>query len=226
MKQDRREFLRKSVCGLSMVSLATQFEHFGLMSALARNTAQTSPNADYKALVCIFMAGGNDGNNMVIPNHNSTSVSNYAVYSAARSTQGLAIAQNQLLPISVPKIGNLTYGLHPSLGTVTGGINNGIHELWAQKKMAIVTNCGTLVAPLTKQQFQSNSVPRPYQLFSHSDQVAQFQAGLAGSYTFTGWGGRISDRMTESSNSEALIPMITSISGRLCLWLSPTPERA
>jgi uncharacterized protein (DUF1501 family) len=213
MKQDRREFLRKSVCGLSMVSLATQFEHFGLMSALARNTAQTSPNADYKALVCIFMAGGNDGNNMVIPNHNSTSVSNYAVYSAARSTQGLAIAQNQLLPISVPKIGNLTYGLHPSLGTVTGGINNGIHELWAQKKMAIVTNCGTLVAPLTKQQFQSNSVPRPYQLFSHSDQVAQFQAGLAGSYTFTGWGGRISDRMTESSNSEALIPMITSISG-------------
>lgn len=214
MTQNRREFLKKSACGLSMVTLATQFEHFGLMSALARNVKQTAYDAgDYRALVCIFMAGGNDGNNTVIPNHNSSSVSSYSAYSAARNSQGLAIAQNQLLPISVPKMGNLTYGLHPSLGAVAGGINNGIHELWDQKKMAIITNCGTLVAPMTKQQYQSNSVPRPYQLFSHSDQVAQYQAGLAGSYTFTGWGGRISDKMTQSRNPSALIPMITSISG-------------
>jgi uncharacterized protein (DUF1501 family) len=214
MKQNRREFLKKSACGLSMITLATQMEHFGLMSALARNVNQTAVGGtNYKALVCVFLAGGNDGNNTVVPNHSSASVSNYSAYSAARTTQGLAIAQNQLLPINVPRMGNLSYGLHPSLGTVTGGINNGIHELWAQNKMAVVTNCGTLVAPMSKQQYQNGSVARPYQLFSHSDQVAQYQAGLAGSNTFTGWGGRISDRMTQSSNPSGLIPMITSISG-------------
>lgn len=214
MTQNRREFLKKSVCGLSMITLATQMEHFGLMSALAQNVDESSSGgADYKALVCIFLAGGNDGNNTVIPNHNSATISNYTAYANARNAQGLAIAQNQLLPISVPRIGNLDYGLHPNLGPVTGGINPGIHELWAQNKMAIVPNCGTLVAPMTKQQYQNNSVKRPYQLFSHSDQVAQYQAGLAGSASFTGWGGRMSDRMTQSNNPNGLIPMITSISG-------------
>jgi uncharacterized protein (DUF1501 family) len=159
------------------------------------------------------MAGGNDGNNTVIPNHADASVSNYAAYSAARNTQGLAIAQNQLLPISAPRVGGLNYGLHPSLGTVTGGINNGIHELWAQQKMAIVPNCGTLVRPTSKAQYQGRSVQLPYQLFSHSDQVTQFQAGIAGTQAFTGWGGRISDRLTGGNNPNGLIPMVTSING-------------
>ncbi|HEY0658769.1 MAG TPA: DUF1501 domain-containing protein, partial [Pyrinomonadaceae bacterium] len=164
-------------------------------------------------LVLVFMAGGNDGNNTVIPNHSDTSLSNYAAYGAARNTQGLAIAQNQLLPISVPRINGLNYGLHPSLGPVTGGINNGIHELWAQQKMAIIPNCGTLVRPTTKTQYQGRTVPLPYQLFSHSDQVSQFQAGFAGTQAFTGFGGRISDRMTIGSNPNGLIPMVTSING-------------
>lgn len=198
-----------------MAALATQVEHFGLMSALAQkvDSDESAAGGDYRALVCIFLAGGNDGNNMVIPNHSSGSVSNYSAYSAARTPQGLAIAQSSLLPISVPRMGNLTYGLHPALGPVTGGINNGIHELWAQGKMAIVTNCGTLVQPTTKSQYQSRTVPLPFQLFSHSDQVTQFQSGIAGSNSFTGWGGRLSDRMTGTSNPGALIPMITSISG-------------
>ncbi len=214
MKNNRREFLKKSGCALSMVTLATQFEHFGLMSALAQKAESDSQAVDgYKALVCIFLAGGNDGNNVIIPNHNSATVSNYASYSAARATQGLAIAQNQLLPISVPRIGNLTYGLHPSFGPVTGGLNNGIHELWAQGKMAAVTNCGTLVTPTTKTQYQNRTVPLPYQLFSHSDQVDQYQSGVAGTASFTGWGGRISDSLTTSANPSALIPMITSING-------------
>ncbi|HEX8266333.1 MAG TPA: DUF1501 domain-containing protein [Pyrinomonadaceae bacterium] len=215
MKQTRREFLKKSGCALSMVTLATQFQHFGLMSALAQDAENYQPEGgeNYKALVLVFMAGGNDGNNTVIPNHSDTSVSNYAAYSAARNTQGLAIPQNQLLPISVPRMNGLTYGLHPSLGPVTGGTNNGIHELWAQGKMAIVPNCGTLVRPTTKSQYQGRTVPLPYQLFSHSDQVSQFQAGIAGTQAFTGWGGRISDRMTAGNNPNGLIPMVTSING-------------
>lgn len=219
MTQNRREFLKKSACALTMATLATQFEHFGLMSALAQKVEDASSDggANYKAIVLVFMAGGNDGNNTVIPNHSDASVSNYGVYSAARSAQGLALAQNTLLPISVPRMNGLNYGLHPSLGTLplagTTVINNGIHELWAQQKMAIVPNCGTLVRPTTKTQYQTPSHPKPYQLYSHSDQVAQFQAGLAGAQAFTGFGGRISDRLTAGSNPNGLIPMITSISG-------------
>ena len=200
-----------------MVSLATQVEHFGLMSALAQKVEKNEevlsvPN-DYRALVCIFMQGGNDGNNTVIPNHNDANVSNYGVYSAARNTQGLAIAQNTLLPISVPRINNLSYGLNPNFGVVTGGINNGIHELWASGKMAIATNVGTLVRPMTKAQYQNGTVPRPFQLFSHSDQVSQSQAGRSDASSFTGWGGRMSDRRTFLDNPSGLIPMITSING-------------
>jgi uncharacterized protein (DUF1501 family) len=199
-----------------MAALATQFEHFGLMSAMAQTVEDASaPEApgDYRALVCIFMQGGNDGNNTVIPNHSDASLSNYAAYASARTVQGLAIAQNQLLPISVPRMNGLTYGLNPSLGTVTGGINNGIHELWAQGKMAVVANAGTLVQPMTRAQYQTNSVRRPFQLFSHSDQVSQYQSGRSDTPSYTGWGGRISDRRTSPDNPGGLIPMITSISG-------------
>ncbi len=214
MKESRREFIKKTSCALGMTALATQFEHFGLMSAFARRSEKNAAfGGGYKALICIFMDGGNDGNNTVIPNHNDSFLSNFADYYAARNTQGLALGQNTLLPISVPRMGNLTYGLHPKLGTVTGGMNNGIHELWAQGKMAIVANVGTLVAPITRIQYQNYTVPRPFQLFSHSDQVSQFHTGRSDTGAFTGWGGNMSDRLSSQSNPNGLIPMITSISG-------------
>jgi uncharacterized protein (DUF1501 family) len=217
MKETRREFLIKSGCALTMTALATQMRHFGLMSAMAQKvedeTKDSAVPSDYRALVCIFLSGGNDSNNTVIPNHNDATVSNYTAYFNARNPQGLALAQASLLPITVPRMGNLTYGLHPSFGTVTGGINAGIHPLWADGKIAIVTNVGTLVAPMTKQQYQNNSVQKPFQLFSHSDQVSQFQGGRSDTQSFTGWGGRISDLRTAPDNPGALVPMITSISG-------------
>lgn len=217
MKENRRKFIKKAGCALGMATLATQVEHFGLMTALAQKVgngkrADSKLGGSYKALVCLFLSGGNDGNNMVVPLHNDASISNYSVYSAARAPQGLAIAQNQLLPITVPRMGNLTYGLHPSLGPVTGG-NNGIHELWGLGKMAMVTNVGTLVSPMTKAQYQNNSVQKPFQLFSHLDQVYQFQAGRSDTFSFTGWGGRVSDQMTLPSNPNGLVPMVTSIDG-------------
>jgi uncharacterized protein (DUF1501 family) len=215
MKQNRREFLAKTGCALSMATLATQVDGFGLMSAMAQKADRAkkeetlnNPPSDYRALVCLFWAGGCDGNNLVIPIHNDASVSNYSAYSAARNTQGLALAQNTLSPISVPRIGNLSYGLHPALG-----LNNGLHELWGLGKMAIVTNVGTLTAPMTRTQYQNNSIPKPFQLYSHSDQVSQFHGGRSDVASFTGWGGRTSDRRTASDNPGGLVPMITSISG-------------
>ncbi|HLM59256.1 MAG TPA: DUF1501 domain-containing protein, partial [Pyrinomonadaceae bacterium] len=150
-------------------------------------------------------------------NHSDSSLSSYQTYFNARNPAGLAIPQNQLLPISVPRAGNLTYGLNPNLGVLppagTTVINNGIHELWAQGKMAIVANTGTLIRPMTRAQYQTNSVPRPFQLFSHSDQVSQYQAGRSDQQAFTGWGGKISDLRTPLDNPNGLVPMITSING-------------
>ncbi len=196
-----------------MAALATQVQHLGMMSALAQKMedSATDGGANYKALVLVYWSGGNDGNNVIIPNHNDATISNYAAYAAARQAQGLALAQATLLPISVPAMGNLSYGLHPALGV--GATNNGIHELWGLGKLAMVTNCGTLVAPMTKAQYQNGSVQKPYQLFSHSDQVNQSQTSISNTAAFTGWGGRIADRLTAGQNPAGLVPMITSISG-------------
>ncbi len=216
MKETRRDFLKKSGgCALGMAALATQMQYLGTMSAMAQSVIDRGDDlVDYKALVVLYWSGGNDGNNMVIPNHSDASVSNYATYANIRNTQGLAIPQASLLPITVPRINSLTYGLHPALGPgVTGGINNGIHELFGTGKLAIVTNVGNLVRPLTKAQYLSSSFQKPYQLFSHSDQVTQSQTSISNTRAFTGWGGRVSDKMTPLINPNGLIPMITSISG-------------
>ena len=216
MKQNRREFLIHSGCTLTMAALATQMRHFGVMSAYAQKADNVVPS-DYRALVCIFLSGGNDANNTVVPNHNDGTLSNYTTYFNLRNPQGLAVQQASLLPIAVPRMGGLSYGLHPSLGpqTINGTtiVNSGIHDLWALGKMAIVANVGTLVMPTTRAQFQTPGHPKPFQLFSHSDQVSQFQAGRSDTASFTGWGGRMSDQRTTPDNPSGLIPMITSIAG-------------
>lgn len=186
-----------------MAALATQVRHFGLMSALAQERGDGGA-PDYKALVCIFMNGGNDGNNTVVPNHSDASISNYAAYSGVRSASGLAIPQASLLPITVPRINNLTYGLHPNLVE--------LQALYNQQKVAIVSNVGTLVQPMTRTTYQNNTVPKPYQLFSHSDQVQQAQSSNSSTRSSTGWGGRAAD-VTQGLNSGAQVPMITSVSG-------------
>src|SRR5215213_6165806 len=212
MKQNRRDFLIKSGCALTMTALATQMRHFGLMSALAQkaDTKNAAVPNDYRALVCIFLLGGNDGNNTVIPLHNDANLSNYALYSSLRGPQGLAFAQNVPLPFNVPRMSNLTYGFHPTFGV---GANNGLYELWGQNKLAIVTNVGTLVRPTTKAQMYDETHPKPYNMFSHSDQAAQHQSGRSDEQVFTGWGGRLSDQRSGVDNPVSLVPMITSIAG-------------
>jgi uncharacterized protein (DUF1501 family) len=181
-----------------MAALATSIRHFGLVDALAQQNADSAPPGDYKALVCIFLNGGNDGNNTVVPNHTA----GYAQYNAARGAQGLAIPQASLLPITPPSIG-LNFGLHPNLTE--------LKTLWDQQKLGIVANVGTLTQPLTRAQYQSGA-PRPMQLFSHSDQSNQYRSSVSETSSTTGWGGRIADR-TVPLNPGAAIPAITSVAG-------------
>jgi uncharacterized protein (DUF1501 family) len=198
-----------------MTALASQMRHFGLMSAMAQKADEEVKSAsvpgDYRALVCIFLLGGNDGNNSVIPLHNDANLSNYNLYSSLRSAQGLALAQNVPLPFGVPRLGNLTYGFHPAFGV--GATNNGLYELWGQNKMAVVCNVGTLVKPTTKAQMYDEMHPKPYNMYSHSDQAAQYQSGRSDQTASTGWGGRLSDQRSGADNPSSLIPMITSIAG-------------
>jgi uncharacterized protein (DUF1501 family) len=189
MAQSRREFLRRTGCALGAAAFASGFESFSLMNALAQGT-------DYKALVCIFLAGGNDGNNMVVP----LSSSGYAAYQAARGPQGLAIPQANLLPITPQSIG-APFGLHPSLPE--------LQTLFNQGKLSVVCNVGPLIVPLTRQQYRSGA-PRPYQLFSHSDQIAQWQTSSSATPGATGWGGRIADTFGIPSSG---FPMITALAG-------------
>lgn len=189
-----------------MAALATQMRHFGLVAALAQERADeaaekgemTDSPQDYRALVCIFLSGGNDGNNTVVPKHNA----GYQQYAAARQAQGLAIPQANLLSITPPSLG-LEFGLHPALTDLQGLFNQG--------KMAIVCNAGTLVQPLTRAEYQSGA-PKPMQLFSHSNQVQQHQTAISTYASTTGWGGRMADR-SGALNPGAAISMVTSIAG-------------
>ena len=233
MKQNRREFLVRSTAALGMTALATQFRHFGLVSALAQraNEASSVPG-DYRALVCIFLLGGNDGNNSVIPLHSDASISNYATYHALRNPYGLALPQNALLPFPVPRMGNLTYGFHPAFGV--GPFSAGLYGLWGINKLAIVNNVGTLVRPTTKAQMYDFNHPKPYNLYSHPDQALQHQTGRSDRQIFSGWAGRLADRRTPLDNPSALVPMITSVAGAqlftagqttLPLAIAPAPTR-
>lgn len=141
--------------------------------------------ADYKALVCVFLFGGNDSFNMVVPRSNAE----YNAYAASR--QNLAIAQASLLPINplVSDPNSVLYGLHPSLTDVA--------TLFEQDQAcAIVADVGPLIEPTTKAQYQAQSVRLPPQLFSHNDQQDQWHSLKGEAVAKSGWGGRIADVLT------------------------------
>lgn len=192
----RRDFLCKSGYAIGAATVATGLRRFSLINALAMQSAP----ADYKALVCIFLSGGNDCNNTIIP----LDATGYNNYFSARNTAGLAIAQASLLPVTVPSMSNAQFGLHPSLPE--------LRTLYNQQKLAVVSNVGPLVYPMTRAQYQNNSVPKPYQLFSHSDQITQWQTSVSNTRSQTGWGGRTADA-TAGLNGGNSFPMITSVAG-------------
>jgi len=187
------------------------FERFGLLNALAQS-------ADYKALVCIFLNGGNDSGNMIIP------YDDYSTYAAARESSGLAIPQSSLLRTGVvPSVGT-EFGFHPSL--------TGLHDLWGQGKLAVVCNVGTLVEPTYRDSYRNRTVRVPLNLFSHSDQINQWQTSVSDSASPSGWGGRAADKIGDLNvtvfppvTSTAGTPIFTvgSVERPLAIAVAPTP---
>jgi uncharacterized protein (DUF1501 family) len=198
MTHSRRDFLVRTTCAaLGAAAFQGTVRQFGLANLFA---TQASITGNYRALVCVFLNGGNDANNMVIPND----APGYAAYSAARASSGLAIAQGNLLPINnPPSMGGAAFALHPSMPE--------LQSLFNQNRLAIACNVGPLVHPMTQAEYINNSVPKPFALFSHSDQVQCWQTARADIKVGTGWGGRAADA-TVSCNAPGF-PTVTSISG-------------
>ena len=199
MSITRRDFLRSSACALGSMALASSIDTFGIVHALTPQAA-----SDYKALVCIFLNGGNDGNNMLVSldQYDGPAGSLVEGYANVRNASGLAIAKASLLPISPVSGGS--YGFHPNMPEV--------QNLFNQGKLAVLCNNGPLVEPLTRTTYQNGTGKKPLQLFSHSDQVGLFQTAIANSVSQTGWAGRLSDK-TQALNGAATFPSNISIAG-------------
>ena len=173
----RREFIRQAACAaVGTMAMTSAIRDLRFMNAAVAQ----SNIMDYKALVCIFLEGGNDSNNLIVP----TITPEYNNYAAVR-TAVLAIPQGSLLAISPLNSDGHEYGLHPCCPE--------LQTLFGAGRLAILFNTGTLVYPMTRAQYQSGSVPSPPQLFSHADQVTQWQTSVPDQPALTGWGGRCAD---------------------------------
>jgi uncharacterized protein (DUF1501 family) len=146
----------------------------------------------------VFLFGGNDGNNTVIP----LDAAGYGQYAAIRpATSGINLPQASLLPIQ-PIDSASPFGLHPSL--------TDLQMLFSQNRMAILANVGTLLQPTTQAQYAAGL--RPLSLYSHADQQAQWQSAVSSASSGTGWGGRIADKVAPM-NAASGFPVVTSLDG-------------
>lgn len=209
----RRKFVGACCAAVGATGMLSAMAQLRLIGAVA-NANGTTPAAatgalqsDFKALVCLFLAGGNDANNLVVPTDNST----YAAYATGRGA--LALPQASLLPIAPATSDGRTWGLHPALGTNPDGTSGGLKTLFDQGKMAVLANVGTLAYPLTQAQYNTRPDLRPLQLFSHNDQQVEWQSSIADKPFTTGWGGRLAD-LTNAFNSNNRISMAITLNGQ------------
>jgi len=202
MSLRRREFLRRSLAATAgSAAFTSLYAKLNLAQAasLPSGPRLLGSGSDYRALVCLFMYGGNDCFNMIVPRDGG-----YSTYAQTRTN--LAISQAQLLALnpSVTPIGGGQFGLHPRMA--------GIQQMFNSGRAAIVANVGPLLRPVNKTLYQTPGTLLPAQLFSHSDQTVQWQTPRADASTRTGWGGRLAD-IFYSSNQNQVLSMNASLDG-------------
>ncbi len=192
----RRDFLRRAACAaVGTAAMTSAIRDLRFMNAAVAQ----SNISDYKALVCLFLAGGNDSNNVILP----TVTSEYNNYAAIR-TAILAIPSASILNTGYTDAVGHSYGLHPAMPELL--------TLFGEKKLAPLLNVGTLLYPMTRAQYQSGILAKPPQLFSHADQVTQWQTSIPDQPALTGWGGRCAD-LLNSVQPGAPISLSVSLGG-------------
>jgi uncharacterized protein (DUF1501 family) len=220
MNASRRIFLRQA----GAMSVLTGSAAPLALNLLAAGTAAAQSATDYKALVCLFLFGGNDAYNMVLP----TDSASWAAYTATRNQAPDSIALlapgtapntgaaagsparlGGVLPIAPINAQGRTFALHPLMGTLQTMFDT-------DRRLAIVPNIGPLLLPTTKAQYGQNSHPKPKSLYSHNDQQNTWQA-LAPEGATQGWGGRMGDLLASLNTS----PVFTAVSAAgNAVWLS------
>lgn len=183
---------------LKTLGASAMLTRFGWMNALADGAPP-----DYKALVCVFLVGGNDGHNTVVPLAQAA----FDEYQDARGS--LALPDNNGPLIQVEDWTNGTpYGLNPGLAALA--------PLWGTGpgtgRLAVLANVGMLVQPVSRGDFLNNVVPVPTNLFSHSDQIQQMQAAIPSTSAGTGWGARAADQLA-ALNGGSTFPAAISCAG-------------
>jgi len=192
--RSRRDFLRLGCRTLSVAGAAAAFGKAGLLTARAQTAS------DYKALVCIFLFGGNDANNLLVPNETTT----YANYAKIRAN--LALSQGSLVSIH-DAASNANYGLHPSFASIAPLYTT-------SKRLAIMMNVGTLLQTVPRGSNglpQLSAVPLPVNLYSHSDQQTEWQGAMPQGGATTGWSGRLSDKV--AALSSGVVPPAITLAG-------------
>ena len=202
---DRRQFLIRSAAtgGLTAGALG------GLGGLATPALAQMTPPTDYRALVCLFLFGGNDSFNMLVPR----SAAEYAAY--ARSRQNLAIAQSSLLPILPLTSDGAQYGLHPRMPEMA--------RLFDAGRLALVANTGPLIRPVTKAEILGGGAQLPPQLFSHNDQQDQWLTLQGRQDLRSGWAGRAADALAADLAAQRVATNI-SLSGTSVFQIGDTTQ--
>jgi len=199
--RSRREFLARSTTLTAGAALAQ----------LGAFSARAAGSADYSALVCVFLFGGNDGNNMIVP----LDPQRYGAYAAIRGSGagGLALPLDSLVPLAPPG-GTAAYGLHPQLADLAG-----VWQSQVGRNLAVVFNVGTLLAPTTKASYASG--PLPVNLMSHSDQQLEWMDAVDSGPSRSGWGGRLGEVLAGTGGQ---IPGVISIAGNAVFAIGDTAQ--
>jgi len=195
----RRQFIGQAACaGLGITGVMSTLGTLRLFNASLQAQGVPSTLDDHKSLVCLFLYGGNDANNILVPRDTAA----YAAYQNDRGV--LALDRDSLLPLNIPNDDGRQFGLHPAM--------TALHPVFDEQKMAMICNVGTLVGPITKAEYLAGGAAIPPYLFSHNDQQVQWQTSVPDSPRKVGWGGRLQD-LLHAQNGSAQISMNVSIAG-------------
>lgn len=186
----RRTFIRAGAASVGSLALRP----FGLLPALAQS------GSNYKALVCVFLFGGNDSNNTVVQMDDT----NFQAYSSIRGSLALTTSE---LTAPVTAASGQPISFHSQLPDIA--------SMFASKELAVVANVGPLVQPLTRAQYQSAQLPIPVNLFSHPDQQLAWQTSIAQGSSPTGWAGRVADYLAASKINSSNFPAFFSVAGNV-----------
>ena len=197
---NRRGFIRLGTASVGTLALRP----FGLLPGLAQQSAP-----DYRALVCVFLFGGNDSNNTIVPMDDAT-------YNSYLSTRGNLALTGTALTAPVTSVSGEPYAFHAKLPEMA--------SLFGSKELAVVANVGSLVQPLTRAQYQNQQAAIPSNLFSHSDQQLEWQTSIAQGHSPTGWGGRAADYIDAQKINGTSFPSFMSVAGNAELGVGATSQ--